>query len=524
MEDATPDELRALATKLCIASLVLKPSEKAQVRQLWEASKAYLKESALRLLATDRKGPCLLQLFADEWSSLVRSRTGLKHVDHDFHCWRQGRLRSSFLLMRALQGVTGATGVDSRMIFQEPVPLAAGKSYLHLFSALCAFVSIPRKNGHLGISTTTYCFDGAVHKPMEGVCRARHALYYTEGCGPMSAPEHVLLSLADWVLIIRCIAHALSLSCHWGLDEFTSDDTTTNIHIGVESLRKSSTAILAVVPDFVIKHMRADPRPQDRDGAFKYWSALSVKRKFMEQLLEVNPRWDGDVLYVNPAVLSRPDAYAHVCDTIRYLLQWTQFSDTRWAGIGPCCRKLVRSMSIGLDRMVEMVVADKTITNYDLHGFERLQRPDRLWFACASLALIPVESVCAEVLADDRLLRRHADLKGLFAKEIDWLRSLDCDVYDRVAATVCRETTGLELHDDVMRAALASRCYAQEHVFKQLDVYPFLLLFGSVRENLERSRRAKETDLTDPTTKQIWALLRRGVTYDPLCAETLGHV
>ena len=62
---------------------------------------------------------------------------------------------------------------------------------------------------------------------------------------------------------------------------------------------------------------------------------------------------------------------AQVTTCIKYCLQWQDFSETRWAGIGPCSRKFVRSLVVGVEQLVKQAQANDAVVNWHLNAFNQ---------------------------------------------------------------------------------------------------------------------------------------------------------
>ena len=68
----------------------------------------------------------------------------------------------------------GATAHESAVLMLIPRSLEHGKGALQCFSANVASVALPRQYGHLHLSFTYYCFDGAQFDAQFRLAQQRH--------------------------------------------------------------------------------------------------------------------------------------------------------------------------------------------------------------------------------------------------------------------------------------------------------------------------------------------------------------
>eukprot|EP00974_Lingulodinium_polyedra_P049628 4773131-Lingulodinium_polyedra.AAC.1 len=101
-----------------------------------------------------------------------------------------------------------------------------------------------------------------------------------------------------------------------------------------------------------------------------------------------------------------------------YMHKWRKFTESRWTSIGATARQLLRSMCVGLESLVALTRDDPLVSDFHLHGFEKLSCDIKMYVACAAVGSYPVEAFMLEVLEDDRLARRLPELKALLDDEM----------------------------------------------------------------------------------------------------------
>ena len=100
-------------------------------------------------------------------------------------------------------------------------------------------------------------------------------------------------------------------------------------------------------------------RAQSR-GRIIWWSALGIPAVLIEWVLRVDPRWDrvAQKLWVCSAVQDSHEGVDLVHSVLLFMMRWRDFSNTRWAGVGPSTRRIILSLAVGLEAMVQEVDRD----------------------------------------------------------------------------------------------------------------------------------------------------------------------
>jgi hypothetical protein len=212
--------------------------------------------------------------------------------------------------------------------------------------------------------------------------------------------------------------------------------------------------------------------------------------------LLVDVRFEGDA-----------DIRHRVASVLLYLLRWVDYIDARWVTTGVCGRRFIASLLAGLDRIHALASEDDAIWKYHLNGFSKATPAVRRYLTIAAMAAYPCESLLAEFLEDDRLLRRVEYFKNVLNEEFKFLLSLPMCIWDRLADVADKTWGGAALKADVIRASLYSMGFLHLDFFHLVDVLPYSLTQGDLQANLERLRAAPEDLDFDPLTKKIKFLL-----------------
>ena len=86
-----------------------------------------------------------------------------------------------------------------------------------------------------------------------------------------------------------------------------------------------------------------------------------------------------------------------------YVLQWWNWSDCRWVGVGVSARMFLGSSCVGLESLVALV--DRLVVNNDKFylgvAMRRLTTQVKKYVAIAGMSCYPLEGFTLELLEDD---------------------------------------------------------------------------------------------------------------------------
>ena len=114
------------------------------------------------------------------------------------------------------------------------------------------------------------------------------------------------------------------------------------------------------VAQFVLSHVGYRDALQSREERGPWWTCPGVPTPLIEWILRVNPRWDpvAQVLWVSSELDGSPEGAQLVENVVTYFLRWRNFSDSRWAGVGPSARHLMCSLTVGVEPLIKLVDAE----------------------------------------------------------------------------------------------------------------------------------------------------------------------
>ena len=393
--------------------------------------------------------------------------------------------------------------------------MSLGKKTPNLFQVCCEFWPMLRHHGHRGITVFHFVSDRAVFSSLDRMLRQRRKAYYTEGLGPELDDESCMLELTDLYVSTGCAAHDVQNSLKWSLGPLAGADGVKDLHIVTLSLRNSFKILHSHVHSFLMSHLQFDHVAHNFDEVAEFWQTTGIEADMIELVVDVNPWWRNGALWVSGQLEGKPDVLEKVAAVVVYMFKWRKFSDTRWCTIGTSCRDLLRSLCVGLEQLAAITRADAHVTDYHLHGIVRLSDSIRKYTVVASVVSFVPDAVLVEVMLDDRLVRRPAELHEAMVDELKWLEAIGSFTWQRLAAVVGKGVSSESLRSECVNAAHIAASYINRKVFDVICEFPWKLAVGDVRRNLEQLEASDEV-ISDTFAAQVRALLRIGFNRDKL--------
>ena len=433
------------------------------------------------------KGPLLQVFMSDGWSVDMRSRTAAAHdgvrVD------RRGRMRTEFVLQRAVLKCQRGDQWHIGVKIQRPRPLASKKCD-DIFSAACDFCPVLALSGHRGVSIHVYLQDGLFAKPFGRRMIARHSMFWQPHVCPIhfdSDGDRMLCALKDWVYASKCYMHSCSNALKWGMRQFVvgGDELLESIHIAVSALLRASHGLFLVIPEFIATYVAFDsPDPDSPEDVHWLWLSLEVPPQLLDLFVKVNPRWHGDRLHCSSRLSGDLDGISAVTTLLHCCLHWVDFSETRWTKVGMCGRYFVRSLLMGVDRLVYLAMRHDAVCNWHLGGFvKRCSGPVRQYLAIAAFAARPSEGMLFELMQDDRFLLKHEACWQVVQDEHRYIQEAPAYLYGTISALLDVDCDWYRT--SVLEGSLISVSYLHMECFGPLETAPLKYAVGDTMEKIK---------------------------------------
>jgi len=175
---------------------------------------------------------------------------------------------------------------------------------------------------------------------------------------------------------------------------------------------------------------------------------------------------------------------------IQAVMQFDQGTDNRFERWGQVSRTLNASVSVGLDKLADMIVQDPNMSNYYIDGYTRYDIELRHFSVVLALSSHVGESVIFDLLSDDRLMM-HLDSTESEAKlEVDWVGCLDSVTWVRLARVVGPNHSPKKVLHDCVEASMFAYCYINEKLIRHARSPPWDACVGDADEYLDKLKVA----------------------------------
>ena len=307
-----------------------------------------------------------------------------------------------------------------------------------------------------------------------------------------------------------CALHDAQNGMKWGMLHWAPPGLVDDLHIVVEALRNGSAFIHAHIGQFLVKCIRFSKEAVDEEATAEFWTLLGVEATMLEEVVAINPVWFEGYRFVRDALRKDPQGLGRVATLIVYMLKWEKCTDSRWVTIGSAARQLLRSLAVGLESLVALTRDDRLVSDFHLHGFDKLSSDIKMYVACVAVGSYPMEAFMLESLEDDRLVRRLPEVKALLGDEMAYLHRLGEATWQRLATALGLED-GPWVRSATLNVAHTSLAYLTRSVLSVAEERPFNLAVGDASSNLAALHAEDPSQIVDPTTLKIHRLLALGV-------------
>ena len=319
----------------------------------------------------DIGGRAMLSSYSgDATGYLTRGRTAVARSSGST-IQRRGKLPCEFLSERlVLKRIDPGQAIQCQAYIAPPRLLLAGKQAGNCFHACCELVPTWRLKEHRGILIQHYCFDRALHEPLCRLLEAKKNALYSLDLGLLNTPDRPLLELKDIFVQTGCAAHDGSGALKWALARWGDKVTHDNLFSVMRSLRQSFDALLCHLRPWLMQNVVYD-HEVDADLEARWWRLLGVDADWIDEFVEVAPRWREGLLHVSTQLHTDKARCEKISRVWIWTMRWRPFCLTRWGSVGPSCRSLLRSWALGLSALMEETTADPKVSDYYTSGFQR---------------------------------------------------------------------------------------------------------------------------------------------------------
>ena len=493
--------------KLAKASGVLDKNSDHQLAIACEASKAMLKARAKLLVEAAGRGAVLTSKSCDG-TPLVATVHYKAKLSSGESVAGHGRAGHEFLVSNQFFRSRRADGSwNTSVTLSEPVVLSHGKSVNAILEASRAGWKTLRQMGHLGPAVEHYCWDRAGISALERLTRQWHLdLPLPTLPSDMSAKTCRLL---EFVLVTPCALHDCQNGFRWGMLEQCSDrDLLRDVYVGIESLRNSAGLINSQMSLWVSSRLspKADRSDEWKARQNTLWETLDVPFDVAHllshqlQLCFV----DGRLQYFEDAEHGlEQDVVSEICAVLLSMWRFQKFTESRWLTVGASARRMLAAWLTGLPDFVMMIRQDESLSHFYINGFSRLTQDRLAFLVVAGMSSRVAEGVQGELMKDNRVAIRYAELWSTASAELRWLIDLE-HVWD-VFSPFCGIRPDMLRHECI---CAGHRCYhfIWRRVLFPASQHPWSLCRGNLLNNLEELE-CEEDKPVEPVAGQLWELM-----------------
>ena len=195
---------------------------------------------------------------------------------------------------------------------------------------------------------------------------------------------------------------------------------------------------------------------------------------------------------------------------ILYVLTWINWSETRWCKIKRSSRYFLRTLAIGVQGLVRIVLDDPCACKTHLKNwFSYSTTAVKRYFIIASCSSDIPEAILFELMKDDRFLRFGAQWRQLLNSRLFDIAHLPPLVWQYLASVV-GDDWHIIRHECISRSVVGCG-YLEHQVFSELDVVPWKWTQGDIDENLNTISGFHLPDIVDYLTRKIKIGLSLGI-------------
>lgn len=490
-----------------------------RIARLCSALELHLAHKEAEFRDRHRHSPILVCFQSDATSYLTMWRNILKRLDGP-SLQRQSHDLCEFLIQRLfLAAPQGEAVSQSLAVLRPPRLLRHGKTASVHAEAMREHVVHPfAKHPRHSICISFYSWDRAIFSACFRLAQQRHRLFWETDAIPLYGEFRHVAKHRDIVLGAGCSLHDISGGLRWATQSFLDAAEMKNLYNLVEGLRNGARYLHKILDAFIVSHVQFDEGDSDCSGAEAFWATLGICGDMLREFASLNPRWDGQTLWINGAERSAGDIFGRIMAVVAYPWCWRRYNSARFLILGSGSRMLLQARLLGLDRIVAMGRASPCASDYWLHHYAALDERMCRFFVVCGLGACVADSLMVAVMVDARIPRQCQSLGVILQEQIEQLGRVPSDIWRRLATSVGADESWSALRHDAMQVANVSAAWVDQKVLALARRLPWSLCAGDLRANV-RSLKHLCADNLDPATKSLQFIVKSGAaTEDELVA------
>ena len=214
-----PSEFRSLVESLTSQHDMYSSNQIRQMHGINVALQSVSTSKRVKMINANRHRALADIYMNDGWTSKVASTTA--SASGNTKTKVKGSFRQEFGQQRCVLRSLPDPHTSKLIIAHAPPgAMKKGKSAEHFFAVGCDWHTPLKAQGHQGVSTTLYVFDGHLCDSQGRLFKGRHGVLFDPRTGVFNVEQVLLLLHLDWVLVMRCKVHQAHKSIEWSLKPF----------------------------------------------------------------------------------------------------------------------------------------------------------------------------------------------------------------------------------------------------------------------------------------------------------------
>ena len=223
---------------------------------------------------------------------------------------------------------------------------------------------------HDSITISHHVWDRAVKSACERRAHQRHLAYdlFLRGQSDCEGDAELRI-LQSWFTCVGCCAHDLHNSFRWSILSWADDrQLMKSCWVCLASLRSSVGQLVAALPCWLAANIDFEDHSNEA-GLLAFWRMLGLEGDWLALLVRLQIRRERSKLMVSSTYRDDRKIPQVITSCLLYLWRVRQRSSSRWCGMGQTARGLVGCLFLGLQSLIDHIMADPGSCKYYIQGF-----------------------------------------------------------------------------------------------------------------------------------------------------------
>ena len=479
---------------------------------LVEASKVYLKGHATKML-DDCSPEAVVSVQRSCDCTHIKLRQHFQHKTGADSSRASARVGTEFFVS-VIYVTAHESGASPKhaVIFKEPAQLERGKSMANLLSYMLATPGMMLGTGpRLAITLHHQIHDRGMsmrfRSALAGAVAEAQASH--QECSDSASSD-----LLHFHTEAGCALHDGHNSLKWAHEHLFGKNVELlkALHIAIGAIRDSILKCYHGMGSWlanVVQPVTKEELPSE-EARLQFFQIMGAPADVLSELVNDAGVWwhaEKGQLQAKSTFLQTQDSIGQLTNMLMKVWRPQSFSASRWATIGASCRSVALAHSTGLLSLHKHLTLSGSITDFEAHGSNMLQKEEiRFCYIIGLVSYVP-ETFVELMLRDNRLLKHGIDVLESAIEELQLLESVTSEVWTCLAGHVGGSPT--DLRHQVISGCHVSLAYLDKRVFSTLTSLPWSLCIGDIAQNLQDLLEDEEMP-HEVTAQKLWSLGKSG--------------